>query len=293
LRLGRRGFLAAGGAVAAGSFLHAALANAASRPISELGVAPDTGDDLSEALQKAIAELSGAGQAVLLPGGTYNLSAVVLPERCAIFGVPGQTRLVLQGGDSVFTAQNAEAVSLSGLIVEGGALAGSAREATIENVRVSRASGAGLTLTGAENVNVSRCRFEACGTAAIDIMAGSANLIGNLIAGCKTGIALAGSGHATGNTIRGATDFGLRLGGGNEGGTIFANGNIISDCGIGIGVATGEETLLVSLNMITGLQGKTTAAIRAFHGNDLVGPDLAFESAEAYLNLTVVGNVAR
>jgi hypothetical protein len=140
--------------------------------------------------------------------------------------------------------------------------------------------------------------LEACGTAAIEIAtvsdgAGTANLTGNVIAGCGTGIALAGSGHVTGNTIRGATDFGLRLGGGHEGGIIFANNNIIIDCGIGIGVAANEETLLVSLNMINGMQGKTTAAIRAFHGNDLVGPDLAFESAEAYLNLTVVGNVAR
>jgi hypothetical protein len=296
--LGRRGFLAAGGAVATGSFLHAAAARAASRPISELGVTPDTGDDLSEALQKAIAELSGAGQAVFLPGGTYNLSAVVLPERCAILGVPGHTRLVLQGGESVFTAENVEALHLSGLTVEGGALAGSAREATIENLRVNGAPKAGLALTGAQNINVSRCHFEACGTAAIEIatadgMASTANLTSNLIAGCGTGIALAGSGHVTGNTISGATDFGLRLGGGHEGGTIFANSNIISDCGIGIGVAANEETLLVSLNMINGLQGKTTAAIRAFHGNDLVGPDLAFESAEAYLNLTVVGNVAR
>lgn len=298
MRLGRRGFLAASGVVAAGSFLHGASANAASRPVSELGVTPDRGDDLSEALQRAIAELSGAGQAVFLPGGTYNLSAVDLPERCAIFGVPGQTRLVLQAGESVFTARDAQSVSISGLVIEGGALAGSAREAVIDNVQVRGASGAGLTLTGAENMNVSRCRFETCGTAAIEIAtaggkAGTANLTSNLIAGCGIGIALAGSGHVTGNTISGASHFGLRLGGGNEGGTILANSNIISDCGIGIGVAASEETLFVSLNMITGLQGQTKAAIRAFHGDDLVGPDLAFESAEAYLNLTVVGNVAR
>lgn len=298
MRLGRRGFLAGSGAVVSGGFLYAASARASSRPIAELGVAPDTGDDLSEALQKAIAELSAAGQAVYLPGGTYNLQEVALPKKCVILGVPGQTTLIVPRGQSAFSAHNAETLFLSGLIVEGGVIAGNVREATIENLRVTLATKASIALTRALYLNISHCQFEACSAPAIEVStsqdaANAANITGNLITECKTGIAIAGSGHVSGNSISGATDFGLRLGGGHEGGTILADGNIISDCSVGIGVAANEETLLVSLNVINGLQGKTSKAIRAFNGEDLIGPDLAFESAESYLNLTVVGNVAR
>ena len=298
MALGRRGFLTASGAVATGGFLHAASAKASSHPVAELGIIPDTGDDLSEAFQKAIAKLSEAGQTVYLPGGTYNLHDVALPKKCVILGVPGQTRLVASGRQSAFSAHDVETLFLSGLIVEGSAIAGNVREATIENLHVTLAENPSVALTGVLRLNISHCQFEACSEAAIEVStsenaASSANLTGNLIKECKTGIALAGSGHVTGNNISGATDFGLRLGGGHEGGTILADGNIISDCGIGIGVAANEEAILVSLNMINGLQGKTSKAIRAFNGEDLIGPDLAFESAESYLNLTVVGNVAR
>jgi hypothetical protein len=64
----------------------------------------------------------------------------------------------------------------------------------------------------------------------------------------------------------------------------------MSDCAIGIGIAAGGETLLVSLNLI--MRAKS-GAIRAFDGEKLVGPDLTQKSAESYLNLTVVGNVSR
>ena len=148
MALGRRGFLTASGAVATGGFLHAASAKASSHPVAELGIIPDTGDDLSEAFQKAIAKLSEAGQTVYLPGGTYNLHDVALPKKCVILGVPGQTRLVVSGRQNVFSAHDVETLFLSGLIVEGSAIAGNVREATIENLHV----------TLAENPNQKRCR---------------------------------------------------------------------------------------------------------------------------------------
>ncbi|MBX2806790.1 MAG: right-handed parallel beta-helix repeat-containing protein [Hyphomicrobiales bacterium] len=296
--LARRGFLAAGGLVAGGGLIPAAKAQAGARAVSELGVKPDTGEDVSSALQQAIMELSEAGQAVFIPGGTYHLSQLALPENCSIFGVAGQTRLVLQAEASVFIARNCQTLLISGLMVEGGVLTGSARDVGIENLQVSKAGKSGIAVSEAENINISRCRFSNCADAAISVgtsanLASAASLTGNLIAGCGTGIALAGTGHVTGNSITSAAEFGLKLGGASGNGRIFADGNIISDCATGIGIAANNETLLVSLNLITGLQAGAKTAIRAFDGNELVGPDLAFESAEAYLNLTVVGNVAR
>ena len=293
--LGRRSFLAGSGMIAGGGFLHSISARASAHSVSDLGVRPDADEDVSAALEKAISEISAAGEAVYLPGGTYRASSVSLPENAVIAGVSGQTRLVANGDAPVFMAKGINSLHLSGLMIEGSALHGSASDVMIDAIRISKAPGHAIALTGSESLTISRCRFETCADTAIDVSMGSgtAVLTSNQIANCKTGISLKGNGHVTGNAVSGASEFGLRLGGGPDGGAILADGNILNNCAIGIGVTANEETLLVSLNLINGMTGATSAAIRAFSGNELVGPDLVFESSEAYLNLTVVGNVAR
>jgi hypothetical protein len=302
LTLARRGFLAAGGAIAGSGLLHSAAAKAAAggqaRSVAEFGVEPGSDADQSAALQEAIDRISASGETVHLPGGTYRSSAIRLPSICALTGVPGHTRLLADGKDALFQAADAASIYLAGLAFEGGAISGSAGEVTIEAVQIRNAPDTGIALGGVKSLFVSQCRFEKCAGAAIDIAteraaANTATISNNHIAFCKTGIALKGNGQVTGNTVSGASEFGLRLGGGFDGGVISATGNIVSDCAIGIGVAANEETLLVSLNLIDNMTRSAAAAIRAFHGDELVGPDLALESSEAYLNLTVVGNVAR
>lgn len=113
----------------------------------------------------------------------------------------------------------------------------------------------------------------------------------NYISQCSSGVSLKGSGVATGNFVSGVNHFGLSLGGsGDERGTISATGNTLIDCKTGIRVSASGETILASLNLIVRAK---EGAIRAFDGDKLVGRDLARESAEMYLNLTVAGNVAR
>jgi hypothetical protein len=83
---------------------------------------------------------------------------------------------------------------------------------------------------------------------------------------------------------------GLKLGSAKSSGGIIAQGNVLQDCRVGIGVTASGDDIFASLNMI---KGAKDGAIRAFDGDKLVGPDLARESAESYLNLTVAGNVVR
>jgi hypothetical protein len=133
------------------------------------------------------------------------------------------------------------------------------------------------------------CRFMNCGTgiaaSAVPLSIAQCHFLN-----CAVGVAASGSGVVTGNVVTRARSFGLKLGSAKGSGHILAQGNLLRDCRIGIGVSASGDDIMASLNMIAGAK---EGAIRAFDGDKLVGPDLARQSAEAYLNLMVAGNVVR
>jgi hypothetical protein len=299
MTIGRRGFLLAGSAVAGAGLLPAMQAVAApmagGRSVTEFGVVPNSGADQTKALQKAIEAIAAAGEAVRIPGGTYRTAALELPQSCAILGVPHQTRLLGQADGPILRAPENASLYLSGLSFEGDAIAASGIEGAVTFVTVRDAKGSAIKFGRARAISVANCRFERCAKAAIEIATDpavpmGAIVIGNQISGCAIGIGLSGNGNVSGNLVAGASAFGLRFGANADSGTLSATNNTLRDCATGIGVAVGGEIILAALNLITGAR---EGAIRAFDGDKLIGPDLALESAEAYLNLTVVGNVAR
>jgi hypothetical protein len=299
MTIGRRGFLLAGSAVAGAGLPPATQAVAApmagGRSVTEFGVVPNSEADQTKALQKAIEAIAAAGEAVRIPGGTYRTAALELPQSCAILGVPHQTRLLGQADGPILRAPENASLYLSGLSFEGDAIAAAGIEGAITFVTVRDAKGSAIKFGRARAISVANCRFERCAKAAIEIATDPAApmgaiVIGNQISGCAIGIGLSGNGNVSGNLVAGASAFGLRFGANADSGTLSATNNTLRDCATGIGVAVGGEIILAALNLITGAR---EGAIRAFDGDKLIGPDLALESAEAYLNLTVVGNVAR
>lgn len=325
MTIGRRGFLMAGGA-AAGAGMVSANAAAQTAPVSggrsvaEFGVDPDSGADQTEALQKAIDEIVGTGAPVYLPAGTYNASVLTLrTANATIGGVAGATKLRVKQFSFEISGEPRGSLSLSGLLFEGPSdsakaqlvarnaymrmtncqfLGGSAEGGAIslENCygTVSACAflwypGAGIAATNAP-VSVSGCDFGQCGTGVEISNSQGAAITQNHFDKCATGIALAGEGIASNNVMIGAKDYGLKLGSAESSGSILAQGNLIRDCRVGIGVAPAGDDVFATLNAI---HGAKDGAIRAFDGDNLVGPDLAMESAEAYLNLTLMGNVAR
>lgn len=339
----RRHFLIGGGVAAAGGLIHTqahAAPGTGARSVTEFGVEPDTGRDQSEALQRAVSEISASGRSVYVPGGTYRvLKSLELPPKCALIGDPGQTVLSGKiGGTPLIAAQNQylylDGITLDGLakkgdtsdlvtylvIVAGGELrlnhcemkrsAGGAVSAqgvsgTIHACNFTDLNSGTVWVTKARGLLTDQCRFERCwqcrmGDCASDDhpgvscfhAEGDGLIVSNtVVSQCSSGISLRGSGTVSGNYVSQINHFGLRLGGsGDEKGAIFATGNTLVDCATGIGLSAGDETILASLNLIV---RPKDAAIRAFSGNKLLGPDLARESAEAYLNLTVAGNVVR
>ncbi len=288
--LNRRDLLMAGGGFTGASLAVFAQASAApvpvGRSVTDFGVSPDVASDQTQALQKAIEQISGAGETVYIPGGAYRVNRLELPQRCALEGAPGLTRFVNASEAAMLDAPADATLSLSGLILEGGIEAAKGLQCTIHAVVFLGVKGSAVKAGAARSALISQCRFKDCASAGVDIVAEEGALIGgNQFSGCAIAVRLGGVGNITGNLITGSPQFGLRLGGGSSSGAISATSNTIRECGVAIGV-----TIFAALNLITAARN---GAIRAFDGDRLLGPDLAFESAESYLNLNVVGNVAR
>jgi hypothetical protein len=335
MTIDRRSFLYAGGMTAAAAPF-ATVAHAAShgaRSVTDFGVEPNATGNLG-AWQKAINEISAAGNAIYIPGGRYYAGDISLPPKCVIVGVPGQTVLTCKIGGTAFTAGKNERLHLSGLTFDGNAKKGDVSdlgtytldfrggEISLIDCHVRNASMAALYaegVTGAittctfsdcnygallatdtRGLLIDRCRFERCGqngaprvplgTSSISVEGDGVRITANFISECSSGIALRGSGIVSGNVISKAEQTGLKLGSAKSNGHIICQSNLIRDCRIGIGVSSSGDDIMASLNMIAGAK---EGAIRAFDGDRLVGPDLARQSAEAYLNLMVAGNVVR
>jgi hypothetical protein len=324
MTIGRRGFLMAGSAVAGVGLLPAAQVLAApvagGRNVTEFGVEPSEDADQTEALQKAIDELAHAGSPIIFPAGVFNASKLSLRTRSAtIIGAPGLTQLKVNEFDVTVSSELRGSFALSGMMFEGRVNA-AAPHLTIRNAFVSIAN---CVFLGGENdgpairlanclgglqgvaviwyagtgiaafespVYIGGCELAGCRTGIEASASAGIRLAQNKIDKCDIGIAVKGDAVIAGNIVNGAKTFGLKLGGDPGHGSILAQGNALTDCRVGIGVTSAGDDILASLNMI---KGARDGAIRAFHGKDLVGPDLAMESSESYLNLMVVGNVAR
>ena len=316
----RRHFLLAGGAVAGGGFVsaaHAAAAVGPARSVLDFGVDPNSKADQTAALQKAIDELSAVGQPIILPAGTYRAGKLALPLICSIIGVPGHTSLHLDEADTgprdaagtfnlfgVDFAPRASKTASAQLTIRGArvrisncAFQGTGGTAVmlegcsgnVEAVSVSGYSDSGVALTSS-SLTISGCRFRSCGTGVKAASSESCIVSQNQFDQCGTAIGADGVGIVSGNIVRDAKNFGLKLGRADGKGRIVAQGNLLENCGVGIGVTASGDDIFASLNLI---HGAKNGAIRAFDGDKLVGRDLARESAEMYLNLTVAGNVAR
>src|SRR6185436_11529745 len=123
----------AAGAVAAASPILAGRAAAA--PRSSSGTVPEarlqhdegnhpglragSPDDQSRALQAAIDRAAATRVPLALGPGVYRVGDLNLPAGAQLIGVRGATRLVLTRGPSLASATGADAVTLSGLTLDG------------------------------------------------------------------------------------------------------------------------------------------------------------------------------
>jgi uncharacterized secreted repeat protein (TIGR03808 family) len=273
----RRSFLM--GALGAAIAAPAAAATDPNGPVlrgtldaAELGLNAEKAGDQSLILQRLLETASSEDRPLFLQAGTYMVSNLRLPPRVRLSGVPGATRLVFAGGDSMITGSRCEVVSLSGLTIDG------AGQPFADYV-------AGL-------VHLAECNLVAIADCVITGSAG-------------TGLALDRSaGRILRTTITDAAGAGIRA---IESTGLAITDNIVTDCGNG-GVlvwrwSAGEDGTMVSGNRIeriaaraggTGENGNGINVFRA-HGvivaNNRIA-DCAFTAVRANSadNVQITGN---
>jgi polygalacturonase len=270
----RRHFMGLGGLAAAlldtspAEAAPAVLASAG-KTAADFGVTPDVQADQSLGLQRAIDELTAAGQPVVIPAGRYRAARVQLPSRAVLLGVPGLTILNASQGVAVFESLNAQDVSLRGLAFTGlGLFARNCTNLTVSDCQVVSSTAHGLVCSGT-GLFITSNRAAAC--------AGSA-------------IWVEGDGIVTNNMIAGQGQFGLRLGTDARLGTLNVMTNRIEGTAVGIGVSNSDKGYaFIAMNMITGAK---EGGIRALNGEKLTGRDLTQGGSEAFRNLAIAANVS-
>jgi uncharacterized secreted repeat protein (TIGR03808 family) len=127
--LNRRHFIGISAASLAGALavpsraVHAApLTSALGRDATQYGVHPGSPDDQTRALQRAIDEVARARVPLALPSGVYRTSMLHLQSGTQLVGVRGATRLVFNGGASMFQGEGADSVGLTGITLDGGGI---------------------------------------------------------------------------------------------------------------------------------------------------------------------------
>src|SRR6185437_7414247 len=121
MSLNRRTLLAGLAATAAPSLARAATpVSAFGLDAAQLGVRPGNPDDQTRALQRAIDHAATAHAPLALAPGTYRAGDLMLPAGAQIRGIRGATRIVTTGGRPIFTATQANGVTLSSLVLDGG-----------------------------------------------------------------------------------------------------------------------------------------------------------------------------
>ena len=156
----------AGATGVAATAAHAAPASqpglsALGRDATQFGVRPNSADDQTQALQRAIGECARGATPLALPPGTYRTAMLTLPTNAQLVGVRGATRLAFAGGGpSLLSAEGADNVALTGLVLDGGKVSlpdrrglvhcVRARSLRIDDCEIVASGGAGIWL---ENVS--------------------------------------------------------------------------------------------------------------------------------------------
>lgn len=160
------------------------------------GLVPDAGHDQTRALQAAIDSATSRGAPLHLPPGRFRVARIELRPGTRLIGADGATTLEYTGSKAFLTANEAHAVVLADLVLDGSMLYldpsigdglatfTNCRQLTIRNVSVRRGLLNGLSLH-ASSGRITDCTFEEISQAAIrSLDATGLEILHNRIARC-------------------------------------------------------------------------------------------------------------
>lgn len=185
----------------AGAAAFAAPLSAYGLDATQFGIRPGAPDDQSRALQRAIDEAAHRRAPLMLAPGVYRAGNLALPSGAHVAGVRGATRLILTRGPSLLSSEHAEAITLSGLTLEGGHQPLPDRRGLVH-------------LNTTTRLRIADCAILAAGGNAIALEECDGEVIRNVMTGAtdnalfcidSRGVAI------TGNTIRGSGNGGIRV----------------------------------------------------------------------------------
>jgi uncharacterized secreted repeat protein (TIGR03808 family) len=125
MRVSRRSIIAAGAAGAAagaGATTGATAAPLLGIDAGELGLKPDSAQDQTQTLQRAIDRAAQARTVLILPPGTYRAANLRLPPHAKIAGTRGTSRLVLANAAAMLTSHGSANIDLTDLVIDGAKL---------------------------------------------------------------------------------------------------------------------------------------------------------------------------
>jgi uncharacterized secreted repeat protein (TIGR03808 family) len=200
--LTRRKLLAAAGTLAVAT--HAVAAVPLSRfglDAAQFGVHPGSGNDQSRALQQAIDRAARQRVPLMLAPGVYRAGDLKLTSGAHLAGVRGMSRIVLTRGPSLFSAENADTITLSGLTLDGGRkkLPDGRALVHIDGTKSLRISDCEINEAGGNGITLEACDGEVTHTAIV-AAADTALYTNN----CRALL-------ITANTIRGSGNGGIRV----------------------------------------------------------------------------------
>jgi uncharacterized secreted repeat protein (TIGR03808 family) len=249
----------------------ATLTSTLGRDVTQYGVRPGSPDDQTRALQRAIDEAARAQTPLALPPGVYRTGMLRLESGSQLVGVRGATKLVFNGGASMFLSEGAGSVGLTGITLDGGDIPLPARRGLIH------------CLSG-RDIRITDCEISGSGGNAIWLEQVSGDVSGNIIT--RTAATAVVSLDAQGlivsrNTILATNDNGIEI-----------LRNVI-----------GDDGTLVADNRIEGIKagpggsGQYGNAINAFRagnvivrGNRIKNCDYSAVRGNSASNIQITGN---
>ena len=146
----------------------APLTSVLGRDATQYGVRPGSPDDQTRVLQRAIDEAARAQVPLALPPGTYRTGMLRLQNGTQLAGVRGATKLVFNGGASMFQSEGANHVGLTGITLDGGGVALPARRGLVHCL-------------GGSDVRIIDCEIAGSGGTGIWFEQVSGDVSGNII----------------------------------------------------------------------------------------------------------------
>ncbi len=249
----------------------APLTSALGRDVTQYGVRPGSPDDQTKALQRAIDEAAREQAPLALPPGVYRTSMLRLQNGTQLIGVRGATRLIFNGGASMFQGEGAGHVGLANITLDGGGIPLPSRRGLIHCL-------------GGRDIRITDCEISGSGGNGIWLEQVSGDLSGNIITNTATTAIVSFDAQGlvvSRNTISGTSDNGIEI----------------------LRTAIGDDGTLVADNRIEDIKagpggsGQYGNAINAFRagnvivrGNRIRNCDYSAVRGNSASNIQITGN---